>query len=113
VNNLFAGGFVVMLGWNKAEVGEVEKVTPKLFKVSRGTGWRAMQYPHSRALACFASKDDADKLAQSLDGALGQRNERVRRARADADVRIGEANEAYDKIQARLIAAALETETTQ
>jgi len=99
-----AGDYAVVKGWNSYNAEEIVKVTPKLVKTK---GWGSpRQRRISELEAVLADKDAAEELAQALSGALGQTNQRVRKAREEYEARKGAAYEAFDKVAARLIAKA-------
>lgn len=99
------GHYAVIKGWGNYVVETITRVTPKLVFTQHGT-WRARQRKHGDLTAQFPDPLAAEQLAQSLNGALGQYNERCRKARKISEASYGAAKEAFDRTANELIAKA-------
>jgi hypothetical protein len=99
------GDFVIVNGWRNVVVKQVVKVMPLTIDAKEGS-WRHNRHRRDEVLACFSEADAANRLADSLNGAAGERERRITAAQDDCATRINAAREAYEKTAQRLIRAA-------
>jgi hypothetical protein len=102
------GQWVLIPDYRGFAVKQVAKVTPKLVKFA-GPQW-PRQATLLTVVAALDSKADAERLKQSLEGALGTYHERERRAREDFNARKSAAKIAFERKKRELVETAIAME---
>lgn len=92
---------VVRAAYGHPRVQQIAKVTPKLIKFA-GLDW-PRQCNRSDLLVSLLDKEAAEMVSQSLAGAGGQRDARVRKAQEEFAQRRAAAWDAYEKVAERML----------